>query len=40
MSGIFRLIVMAASPERRRERRRVRPVRRRPARSHDGQNPL
>src|SRR6266498_4952793 len=40
MSGIFRLIVMAASPERRRERRRVRPVRRRPARSYDGQSPL
>src|SRR5436305_1462285 len=40
MSGIFRLIVMAASPERRRERQRVRPVRRRPARSYDGQNPL
>src|SRR6266568_968095 len=40
MSGIFRLIVMAASPERGRERRRVRPVRRRPARSHDGQSLL
>src|SRR5215472_9510027 len=40
MSGIFRLIVMAASPGRRRERRRVRPVRRRPGRSYDGQGPL
>src|SRR5262249_30170555 len=40
MSGIFKLIVMAASPERRRERWRVRPVRRRPGRSYDGQSPL
>src|SRR5436309_5427607 len=39
MSGIFRLIVMAASPERGRERRRVRPVRRRPARFYDGHSP-
>src|ERR1051326_339332 len=40
MSGTFRLIVMAASPERRRARPRVGPVRRRPARSHDGQSRL
>src|SRR5207253_5734173 len=40
ISGIFRLIVMAASPERRRQYRRVGPVRRRPARSCDGRIPL
>src|SRR5256885_5022427 len=39
MSGIFRLIVMVASPDRRQKCRRVRPVRRRPARSYDGQSP-
>src|ERR1700730_3229057 len=40
MSGIFRLIVIAASPERRHERRCIRPVRRRPTRSNDGQSLL
>src|SRR5205085_2167115 len=40
ISGIFRLIVMAASPERRRRCRRVGPVRRRPARCCDGRIPL
>src|SRR5262245_7727605 len=40
ISGTFRSIVMAASPERWRECRRVGPVRRRPARSYDGQSPL